>query len=259
MPGPQLAVLMPVYNEQEALAAVVEEWLAQLRAAGLDFRVLLVDDGSCDATPEVLAALTAAHPELHVVRRANAGHGQSCVWGYAQLAAAPDGERADWVLQVDSDGQCDPGDFAAVWAARATGGVRAVLGRRRRRQDGPARSVISAVLRLLVLVVTGTWVPDPNVPYRLVRSEVLAEAVAGFPREMNLANVLVSVVLVRGLGPDLRHVPISFRARQGGRPSVRRWRYLVRAAQLLVDLVRHRAYLRERVGALRHEVVGVAR
>ena len=111
---PSISVVLPVYNEEANLASVTQEWLEALAALGLRHKILLIDDGSKDRTPEIAADLAARHPgRVAHVRKTNSGHGRSCRHGY-DLAIAMD---TAWILQVDSDGQCDPRYFAALWAA----------------------------------------------------------------------------------------------------------------------------------------------
>lgn len=225
----ELWVVMPVYNEASAVDGVVREWTTGVRALCPGAVVCLVDDGSTDGTAAVLDGLAAALPSLRVVHQANAGHGQACVAGYR--AALEAGAR--WVLQVDSDGQCDPAYFERLWNARG-GGV-AVLGRRRRRQDGFVRTVISRVLSVEVYAATGVWVRDSNSPYRLLRADVLAEALPRVSPHVYLANILVALTLQAG--PGITWVEVGFRERI--RPTPVRLSYFLRQAiQLWGDLRR---------------------
>jgi glycosyltransferase involved in cell wall biosynthesis len=222
-------LVVPVYNEQDAINAVLKEWRAELeRTVGAGrFSILVVDDGSTDATPERLAAL--GWPELRVHRHSNRGHGQSCLVGYIEAART----GAPYVFQIDSDGQCDPAGFAAVWARRAS--AAAVYGRRTRRDDGWARVLISRVLRLSLKVARRTRLNDTNVPFRLYRAPLAAAAAARVPRDFNLANIAMALLLE----PEgFEEVPIHFRDRIGGQPAVRLWGFAPKAVRLHRDVFR---------------------
>jgi glycosyltransferase involved in cell wall biosynthesis len=230
--GDDLWVIVPVYNEGAAAGTAVREWYAAVRALCPDAVFCLVDDGSTDDTPAVLASVAAAVPAVRVLRQDNAGHGQACASGYRTALEA----GARWVLQVDSDGQCDPAGFARLWSARD--GQAAVFGHRRRRQDGLARTVISRALTLVVYASTGVWVRDANSPYRLMRADALADALPRVGRDVYLANVLVAVELEAGRG--ITWVDVGFRRRF--RPSPFRPRYfLVQAIGLWRNLRRWRS------------------
>jgi glycosyltransferase involved in cell wall biosynthesis len=226
-----LWVVMPVYNEGPALEAALREWTAAVRAVVSDARFCVVDDGSTDETPAVLARCVGQLPGLRVLGQPNRGHGQACLAAYRAAL----GGGAGWVLQVDSDGQCDARHFGALWAARHA--APAVLGCRRRRADGLARTLVSGVLALVVRAGTGRWLRDANSPYRLMRSDVLTAALARIPADVSLANVLVAVDLETHT--TIRWVDVGFRAR--ARPTPIRPRYFVmQARRLWRDLRRYR-------------------
>ena len=165
---PELVLIVPVYNEEDAIVPVLSEWRAELARTVGDgrFEILVIDDGSTDGTPSRLAAL--GWPELRVHRHTNRGHGQSCLVGYIEAAAT----GAAYVFQIDSDGQCDPTWFSAVWALR--GKAASIYGRRRTRDDGIARWLISRVLRASLKIARRTRLNDTNVPYRLYRAPLAA-------------------------------------------------------------------------------------
>lgn len=105
---PQVTVVVCTYNRADRVGRTVEGVLAQ---EGPTFELVVVDDGSADATPEVLAALADDDTDrrLRVVRQRNAGLGAA---RNAGLAAA----RGDWVVFLDDDDVPDPG-----WLAGLTG------------------------------------------------------------------------------------------------------------------------------------------
>jgi glycosyltransferase involved in cell wall biosynthesis len=239
-----LCVVVPVYNEESCVADVIREWSATLRELGISFELLVLNDGSRDKTSEALAQVTRDNPFVEVINKANSGHGQTCILGYRVAIE----RRAAWVFQIDSDGQCDPRYFADFWLKRL--GSPVVLGRRVARGDGVGRRAISLLCKLATVMASGVPVRDPNVPYRLMRADVLGCAIEGFPEAFGLANVLVSVVLQKGLGNRLSFVDIGFRRRRGGEPSVR-WRGFASAGvRLYRSLRQNRRYAADRAVAI---------
>src|SRR5437868_577802 len=133
----ELAVVMPVYNEASGIMDVINEWLLALKTHRVDFFLIAVDDGSTDATPAVLLTLQTQHPDqLIVLTQPNSGHGRACRTGYE--AALRHG--AKWILQIDSDGQCDASFFPQFWNARRQ--ANCIFGVRVHREDGALRSLI---------------------------------------------------------------------------------------------------------------------
>jgi dolichol-phosphate mannosyltransferase len=228
-PTLELVLIVPVYNEEDAITPVLAEWREELArtVGGGRFAMLVIDDGSTDATPARLASL--GWPELRVHRHANRGHGQSCLVGYieAERMGAPR------VFQIDSDGQCDPGPFASVWALRDK--APAVYGRRTSRDDGLARRVISAILRASLKLTRWTRLNDTNVPYRLYSAPLAAATARRIPADFNLANIAMALLMEPS---GFLEVPIHFRDRLGGHPTVKMWGFAPKALRLHQDLFR---------------------
>ncbi|MCK6484748.1 MAG: glycosyltransferase family 2 protein [Phycisphaerae bacterium] len=87
---------IPVFNESRYLAGILNTVRGQISD------VLVIDDGSTDDTPRVLAAT----PGIHVIRHgANQGYGQSLIDAFGFAAA----QRYDWVITLDCDEQHEPG------------------------------------------------------------------------------------------------------------------------------------------------------
>ncbi len=221
----ELALVVPVYNEESSIVPVLTEWRAALARHVANYIIFVVDDGSTDNTPQRLAELD--WPELRVHRHTNRGHGQSCLVGY-QLAADA---GAQYVFQIDSDGQCDPAEFEKIWRHR--GEKPAVYGRRTSRDDGFARRVISSVLRFTLKATQSTRLNDTNVPFRLYETQAAATAAARVPKTFDLANIGVALVLEPA---GFIEESIHFRDRMGGHPSVRWWGFARKARKLLRDL-----------------------
>jgi dolichol-phosphate mannosyltransferase len=224
----ELVVVMPIYNEAANIENVVNDWQSAFQKLGIRHQMLLVNDGSTDETLAVLERMEKLQPEsLEVVNKFNTGHGPSCRFGYDAAVAS----KAEWVLQIDSDGQCDPVYFEKFWDARKEADC--VFGIRTARDDGWARTMTSRVCRWSSTLICGMDMVDPNVPYRLIRREALAKAVARVPGAFNIHNVAVTYRLKQN--PELRwsYQPIRFRDRQGGLNSIN----LMNIAKLGIDLL----------------------
>ncbi len=213
--APELFVVMPVYNEAASVRTVLAEWVEALEREKIDYRLLAINDGSRDETLLFLEQAAREDPErLLVLDKANSGHGQSCRAGYEQALAA----SASWILQIDSDGQCDPGYFADFWRKRDAADC--VFGERVVRDDGLIRKAISTGCRALTALVTGRDLKDVNVPYRLMRRDALARALPQIPPDFDLQNIALTLALKRQRQLRWVHLPIRFRERRGGTNSI---------------------------------------
>ena len=215
-PSPELLVVLPVYNEQASVRKVAMEFFEEIENWTERFVFLALDDGSTDNTPAVLERLrTQLGPRFEILRHPNRGHGQTCLAGYHAAA-----ERGiPLVLQIDSDGQCDPQYFFRFWRLRDKADV--IYGLRTKRDDGFRRVIASMVLRVFLLVGFRVVCLDANVPYRLMKTDKITPFVNRIGPDFNLANIGLAVALKRAAGIVHAHVPIRFRERYGGEPSVK--------------------------------------
>lgn len=114
MQNPALSVVVPVFNERDNTAPLVDEIVAALRGA-VPFEILYVDDHSRDDTLATLQALKAQVPELRVLQHQTQS-GQSTAIRTGVKAA-----RAPWIATLDGDGQNDPADLPKLLRARDAG------------------------------------------------------------------------------------------------------------------------------------------
>jgi len=233
--APRVIVVMPACNEEVCIAQVCREWLTMLESVD-GFRLVVIDDGSRDRTPAILKAVAVAHPALEVVRQRNAGHGAAILNGYRRALEM----GAEWIFQVDSDGQFDPWDFTRLWERSERFGF--VMGYRRRRKDPLHRRALSAALRLLIRLRFGVRLRDPNAPFRLMEARLLAELLPRLPEGVFAPNILLAI-LARKSGGGFCEVPVHHRARRGGTGSLG-WMRLVRVLpQCLGELLRFRSQI----------------
>ena len=208
-------MVMPVFNESANVISVLREWFVALEQLTSDFVLLVINDGSTDDTGAILSQLSHEFGHrLSIVRKTNSGHGRSCREGY-ELALA---QGARWIFQIDSDGQCDPKFLAEFFYSRVQ--FDCLFGYRQTRDDGIGRAIVSRCCRTLLWLATGSYVKDPNVPYRLIRAATLRNALRAIPCDLNLQNIALSLVLKRGSNVRWKYLPIHFRARQSGESSI---------------------------------------
>lgn len=102
----KITTIIPVYNRADLIARAVRSITDQ--QGDWDADILIVDDGSTDATPDVLAKLAATRPEVRLVTQANGGVSKARNAGLRHVPA-----DADIVTFLDSDDVMAPGRFAA--------------------------------------------------------------------------------------------------------------------------------------------------
>lgn len=219
---------MPVYNEEEAITSVLDEWRTQLDSLNINYTFCILNDGSKDSTLSILEKYAATYPQLKIIDKPNSGHGQSCLTGYR--IALENG--ASWILQLDSDGQCDPKYFANF--TPLCGQHKAIFGFRAHREDGFARFLISRFVSLFTMAATGKWIKDANVPYRLISADIMSNAVPKIKDDFFLANIYLSVLVSKQT--RIKWVNITFRDRSGGSPSIKTFSFVKHGVTLFKQL-----------------------
>jgi len=162
-----LSVILPAHNEEAAIADTVRSVIETLSAWVPDFEVIVVNDGSKDATRTLVEALAAADAHVRLINHpTNQGYGAALVSG---LEAA----TKDLAFFMDADGQFDIHDLARFFPF--IGEYDAVLGYRIHRQDSWVRKLNAWGWKLLVRTVFGLRVRDVDCAFKLYRAEFFRE------------------------------------------------------------------------------------
>ncbi len=162
---PSLSVFFPAYNDSGTIASLV---IGALKAAGRltpDFEVLVVNDGSRDATPEIADELARLCPQVRVIHHpVNRGYGGALRSGFAEATK-------DYVFYTDGDAQYDPSEMADLWASLGPG-VDMVNGYKISRSDPLHRIIIGRVYHYTVKFLFGLKVRDVDCDFRLMKRSI---------------------------------------------------------------------------------------
>ena len=211
----ELALLMPVYNEEACIADVVNSWREELSALGMSYRIIVLNDGSKDRTAERLASF-AGDDRIAVVNKPNAGHGPTILQGYRVAV-----ELAEWVFQCDSDDEMKASQFPRLWKERQN--YDALFGCRQHREQGLGRKLISMMSRLTVAVLFGKGVRDVNTPYRLMRSCFLRQIIDQIPDGTFAPNVIIAGAFAKAR-LRIANLAVPHENRRTGTVSIVKWK-----------------------------------
>lgn len=150
--GQKLAVVIPVFNEEENLPELKRRLSAVLDAAGLDYEVILVDDGSKDRTFEVAREFNRSDGRWKALSLSrNFGHGPACTSGLDHV-------DADAVVFLDADLQ-DPPELIPEFIKKWRAGYSVVFGARTARSEGWLRQAVTGVFYRLLNGLSTTPLP----------------------------------------------------------------------------------------------------
>jgi glycosyltransferase involved in cell wall biosynthesis len=210
----RVLLIIPAFNEQQALGGLLAEVRALTPPAGVELDAVVVDDGSADHTSEVARRCGARL--LRLCR--NLGIGGAVQAGLV-LAHR---EGFDCAIQIDGDGQHPPSELARLLEA-AAGGADVIVGTRYRSRDGDGfrstalRRLGSAWLRGILRLVTGLRLTDPTSGFRLYGPRALRLFSQTYPYDYPEPE---SLAVARAAGLTIAEVAVTMRERQGGRSSI---------------------------------------
>jgi glycosyltransferase involved in cell wall biosynthesis len=214
-----VSVVVPVFNESATVGQIVEELLA----LELSLEVLLVDDGSTDSSPAVLARLAEQHTEVKVLTQpANRGKGAAVRRGITE-------SRGDILLIQDADLEYSPSDIPALIDPLLSGKADAVFGTRLRGGAHPQRAHLfwhyagNRFLTLLANVLYNTTISDMEVGYKAFRGDLVRDLDL-ISDDFRIEPELTAKVLRLGPGIRLYEVPISYYGRSYAEGKKITWR-----------------------------------
>ncbi|MBT3659856.1 MAG: glycosyltransferase family 2 protein [Rhodospirillaceae bacterium] len=225
--SPAISIVVPVKDEEENLEPLINEICASLNAhfASGDsvYEIVYVDDGSTDATPELLRQLMDRVPNLRALRH------RECCGQSAAIATGVEAARAPLVGMLDGDGQNDPADMPALLVHYAeesaggpesrgdSGGAVMIVGHRAKRRDTWLKRVSSKVAN----AVRGSLLKDDTPDTGCGLKVFSRDAFLGLPRFNHMHRFLPALML--RAGGRVISVPVNHRPRERGASKYGLW------------------------------------
>ncbi len=216
--APELAVIVPSYNERDNIALLFDK--VTMALAGIPFEFIVVDDNSPDGTAGVVKEMSRRFPNVRCIHRIGRRGLSSAVTEGISASAAP------YFAVVDGDLQHDESILPKMYA-RAVAGDDIVVGTRYAGDgavgDGlsSTREAGSRLATRLSALLTGTKLSDPMSGFFLMRREVFDEVAPTLSKDgfKILLDIIVSATRFRSRHDRalvIGEVPYQFRARHAG-------------------------------------------
>jgi glycosyltransferase involved in cell wall biosynthesis len=227
---PDISVVIPLRDEEGNVLPLHEELTGVLDQLGIPYEILLVDDGSTDATFERLTSVQARDAHVKVIRfTCNFGQTAAFAAGFAEA-------RGQFVVTLDGDLQNDPKDIPAMLALARRKDI--VSGWRRKRKDNFfTRYLPSAIANWLLGIVTGVRLHDNGCSLKVYRAKVVK------PLKLRPGMHRYLPALASQLGGRVAEVEVNHRPRRHGRSKYN----LSRTFSVIADLLQLRQLMREAV------------
>ncbi|MEK6816886.1 MAG: glycosyltransferase family 2 protein [Nanoarchaeota archaeon] len=161
-----LSIVIPLYNEESCAKRIADGIVRHLEESKIDYELVLVNNGSKDATPKIISELTESNPRIkHVNVEVNLGYGH----GVHSGLKASKGDILGW---IDGDEQVMSEDIIKLYNVMKAGDYDIAKGRRLVREDGLKRGIASLFYNTLVNIFFLTWIEDVNAKPKLMKREV---------------------------------------------------------------------------------------
>jgi len=229
----QTLIIIPAYNEEASLPSL----LAEIRAVAPYSDIAVINDCSRDHTAAVARRAGAAVLNLPC----NLGVGGAVQAGF--LYAFSRGYQ--YVLRCDGDGQHTPSEIPKLVAAMREGQGDLIIGSRFKAENNGSytstawRSAGIHGLALLLSLICRSRITDPTSGFQMLNRPLIYCFAHSYPADYPEPE---SLALLRRQGYSFKEVACAFRARQGGKSSIRSWGaiyYLLKVSlALLVDRAR---------------------
>ena len=200
---PAISVVLPVYNEQDCLNAVLPELLAAC-AMFSEYEVIAVNDCSTDRSGEILRIYASRNPRIRILDLSTNSGQSAALWAGFQKARFP------ITATMDADGQNDPRDIAACVRHMAQAGADVCCGIRVERHDTWAKRVGSRLANLVRRRILGDGIADTGCPLKVFRTAYL--------RRLQYWNGMHRFLpaLCQSMGAGVVQIPVSHRDRVAG-------------------------------------------
>jgi glycosyltransferase involved in cell wall biosynthesis len=160
-----LSVFFPAYNDSGTIASMVIRAVQAASALTPDYEVIIVNDGSGDATAQIVDELARTYPHVRVIHHTgNRGYGGALQTGFRSATK-------ELIFYTDGDAQYDPAELATLWA-RMTPRIDLVNGYKISRSDPTHRVVIGRLYHHVVRFMFGLTIRDVDCDFRLMRRAI---------------------------------------------------------------------------------------
>lgn len=220
MDNVQVAVVIPVYNEEENLQALMQRLMPVMQGLQKSFEIILIDDGSCDQSLEILKSFT-EHSQVKVVELTR-NYGQ-----HAAIMAGFTFTRADIIITMDADLQNPPEEIPKLVKVMEERSYDVVGSIRKGRKDSFLRILPSKIINIVARKITGVSMRDWGCMLRAYRRAVV-ERMIQCHEHATFIPALATVFAKR-----ITEIEVNHEERHGGKSSYP----LIKLINLQFDLV----------------------
>jgi len=222
----KIAIVIPVYNEQEIIQNVILNVKKEL--SELDYQILILNDGSKDKTEEKLKIFE-NDKRISIINKLNEGHGKTLIRGY-DLALKT---NCDFILQIDSDDQIPINELSKILENSKDHDL--ITGYRYKRNDPLIRILTTNIMKIVTLLRHGVYIKDANVPFRVMSKSFLKNNLNKV-KNSDVPNILLSIIGKKKF--KFKQVKTFHKERDTGEASIKRFKLFIFCIKTFLEILK---------------------
>lgn len=227
----QLALIIPVYNEEKAIKDVLIKWDKTFKELNIKYyEIHVYNDGSKDNTFKIMEETAVILPKIIPHNKTNSGHGPTILQGYKENA-----DNFEWLMQIDSDDEMPPDKFTELWENKDNYDF--LIGIRENRIQPLPRKIISLISRICVKICYGNGVYDVNCPYRLMKTSVFKNLYDKIPKNTFAPNLIISGLAAKNK-LKIYQTKVPYQFRKTGEVSIKKWKLFKAAVKSFYQTIK---------------------
>jgi len=224
----ELSIFLPTYNEEGSIEKVIKNTVEAARLNAEKWELIVVDDGSLDATNKIAAKIAESDNNIRIIRHEkNLGYGASLKTGFYN-------SKYDWISFIDSDGQFDFGEICKFIEKQKETNADLVIGYYKKRKASLTKVLTSKIWEAFVFILFGLKVRDIDCGFKLVSKKVI-ERIPKLESERGAFITSEFLIKAKKNGFTIAEVPVTHFPRLKGEGTGRKLNVIIES---FFDLLR---------------------